>query len=703
MLFLAVALCGCSGGGGSSDGAGPSDVAAPSATITFPGTTALVPSGRLTVRGTASAQNAIAGVRVNGVPAASVDGFATWEATLDLPGGTNALTVSTEDVKGNRSAAAAASTVAVGPWLSNSQRIAVEATGQILVLVGTNAVWRVDPSSGARTIVSDASTGGPSFQYPQGIAVESTGQIVVTDSNRVMRVDPRTGIRTIVSDATIGSGPPFSGALGAIAVETTGKLVVLESTYAAGTYGSRVVRIDPSSGTRSIVSDASIGGGPALGASGSIAVEPTGQLIVADYVVTYPRPYVNQYWARLVRVDPQSGARSVVSVVTNENQQPTFLGNRVVVDRTGQLIVLESFWGKPSLTRIDPRSGARTIVSDATVGSGPIYPLDISAEPTGQLIVLGSDYVARVDPSSGTCTMISSVSIGIGPSFYLGYSDLPKAVAVEPTGQIIVAENNGGVESHLIRVDPRSGSRTVIADVATGSGPLLATVNGVAIDRTGGIFALDRYSSVGNPDYSRIVRVDQRNGARSVVADKLSRLLTAIAIDASGQIVVAGGANYQGDVVLRVDPQSGASTTVSATPPPDLSGTPGPIHGIGLPTISGIAVEPTGQLLLGGYSMVRVDPRSGARTAVSGGAIGGIAAIEPTGQIMTIGRSTVIRFDPTTGNRTTIFDATALSGVPAFELRGIAVEASGQLVAISSYRAVLRIDPLNGALAIISR
>ena len=77
----------------------------------------------------------------------------------------------------------------------------MEADGALVVTDRElRAVVRVDPVSGNRTIVSDATTGtGPPFVSPTGIAVEADGALVVTDSVLVVRVDPTTGDRTIVS------------------------------------------------------------------------------------------------------------------------------------------------------------------------------------------------------------------------------------------------------------------------------------------------------------------------------------------------------------------------------------------------------------------------------------------------------------------------------------------------------------------------
>ena len=74
----------------------------------------------------------------------------------------------------------------------------------------SGAVFRVDPVSGDRTIVSGGDTGsGPAFGTTIGISVEADGSLVVTDFGEVLRVDPVSGDRTIVSDSSTGSGPAF--------------------------------------------------------------------------------------------------------------------------------------------------------------------------------------------------------------------------------------------------------------------------------------------------------------------------------------------------------------------------------------------------------------------------------------------------------------------------------------------------------------
>jgi hypothetical protein len=99
--------------------------------------------------------------------------------------------------------------------VSNSARaIALEASGQILVTDATIAladgsivggVVRVNPATGAQTMLSS----GGLLDDPHGVDVEANGDIVVTARAGVVRLDPVTGTQTLVS-----SGGYISGAQG---------------------------------------------------------------------------------------------------------------------------------------------------------------------------------------------------------------------------------------------------------------------------------------------------------------------------------------------------------------------------------------------------------------------------------------------------------------------------------------------------------
>jgi len=77
----------------------------------------------------------------------------------------------------------------------------------VVLLILTLAIVACDSKGGGGD--SESIGSGPGFVSPLGIAVEADGNLVVADFGleAVVRVDPVSGDRTIISDASIGSGP----------------------------------------------------------------------------------------------------------------------------------------------------------------------------------------------------------------------------------------------------------------------------------------------------------------------------------------------------------------------------------------------------------------------------------------------------------------------------------------------------------------
>jgi sugar lactone lactonase YvrE len=103
--------------------------------------------------------------------------------------------------------------IGTGPPLVFPSAIAVEPDGSLVVAevdigITAGAVVRVNPVTGDRVLISglDDETNmnignGPLFVYPEDIAVEANGSLIVVDSSlkAVVRVDPFTGNRTLIS------------------------------------------------------------------------------------------------------------------------------------------------------------------------------------------------------------------------------------------------------------------------------------------------------------------------------------------------------------------------------------------------------------------------------------------------------------------------------------------------------------------------
>ena len=194
--------------------------------------------------------------------------------------------------------------------------MAVEANRTILVVdtrAGTQpkgALFRVDPLSGARTVLSDFGSGANPGQSPVGVAVEANGTILVVNvrgdmgvKGTLFRVDPLSGARTVLSDFGSGANPgqsPFG-----VAVEANGTILVADITYTRTAKGA-LFRVDPMSGARAVLSDFGAGANPGVNPSG-VAVEANGTILVVDGSAGTDSK------GALFRVDPISGARTVLS------------------------------------------------------------------------------------------------------------------------------------------------------------------------------------------------------------------------------------------------------------------------------------------------------------------------------------------------------------------------------------------------------
>lgn len=300
---------------------------------------------------------------------------------------------------------------------------------------GPGAVYRLDPRTGQLTVVSSGSSGsGPVLVYPVDVAVEADGSLVVTDfadlvagsahSNRLMRVDPATGARTIVADAGRGAGPLLSGPRG-IAVGTDGTLFVTN-----GSGRPAVIRVDPTTGDRA---DASTGTGPAFAAPYGIVTESDGRLAVTE----------SGRAGAVLRLDPLTGDRSVVSDDESGAGPPLRQLRGVDVQGDGGLVVADQghtlFCGgatpfgfclrrDAALMRVDPLTGDRRVLSGGgtalsvwlgnffdgrvtpwfgRVGTGPGFgsPTGVARETDGSVLVADGDsarpVVVRVDVATG--------------------------------------------------------------------------------------------------------------------------------------------------------------------------------------------------------------------------------------------------------------------------------------------------------------
>ncbi|HEV8614204.1 MAG TPA: post-COAP-1 domain-containing protein [Methylomirabilota bacterium] len=321
------------------------------------------------------------------------------------------------------------------------------------------------------------------------------GDAVVIDTSAgtgslgaLFRVDATTGARTLLSDF----GNPAQGPLGVdpigVALEASGQILVTDQTAGRGSLGA-LFRVDATTGARTLLSDFGI---PAQGPLGvdpfGVAVEASGQILVADIHAG------TSSLGALFRVDATTGARTLLSDFGNPAQG--LLGvdpYGVALEASGQIFVIDGNAGtsiRGALFRVDATTGARTLLSDfGDPAQGPlgVEPVGVALEASGQILVIdpsGGTFpfggLFRVDATTGARTLLSDFGdLAQGP---LGPD--PGGVALEASGQILVSDANAGTAllGALFRVDATTGARTLVSDFGNSTqGPLGVQPMGVAV------------------------------------------------------------------------------------------------------------------------------------------------------------------------------------------------------------------------------
>ena len=201
-----------------------------------------------------------------------------------------------------------------------------------------------------------------------------------------------------------------------------------------------------------------------------------------------------------------------------------------------------------------------------------------------------------------------------------------------------------------------------------------------------------------------VIRVDPVSGAQTTVSSGGSFVSPfGLALEADNDVLVADAEAFGGSGgVIRIDPVSGAQTTVSSR------GSFVNPFAVAVEADGDIVVADAGSVGTTPGAVIRVDPASGAQTTVSSAGLfeclAGMA-LEADGDILLTdlgpscgGPRALFRVDPGTGAQTTVSSGGSL----AFPF-GVAVEDDGDiLVADQVATSVIRVDPASGAQTTLS-
>ncbi len=356
--------------------------------------------------------------------------------------------------------------------------------------------------SGPNTGSADGTGAAATFNMPMGIAIDGSGILYVTDNgnNTIRKITPAGVVTTPEGTAGIqgdtdGTGPAaaFDQPLG-IAVDTAGNLYVTDN-------GNKAIRKITTAGVVTTLAGSTVGSTGSADGTGAaakfsyptgIAADANGNLYVADTVNQTIRKITS---ASVVSTLAGSAGKKGDADGAGAAARFTYpIG--IAVDASGNLYVAQQANYGGNFKYIRKITSTGTVTTLAFPGS---KPFGIAADTSGTLYVtdVSTEAIWKIT-SGGLATTLaggcgvrgSADGTGTAASF-----NMPAGITVDANGNLYITDAN----SNTIRKITPSGAVTTIAGLAGSKGSSDGTASaasfnkpmGIAVDASGNLYVAD--------------------------------------------------------------------------------------------------------------------------------------------------------------------------------------------------------------------
>ena len=360
--------------------------------------------------------------------------------------------------------------------------VAVDSAGNIYVADTDNCdIRKISPSGVVTTLAgspgqygsNDGTGSAARFGHPDGVAVDSAGNVYVTDveNNDVRKITPSGVVTTLAgghwgSNDGTGSAARFNGPAG-VAVDSAGNVYVADqwndeirkitSTGVVTTLAGSPVHLGSIDGTGSAASFICPSG---------VAVDSAGNVYVADQFNQEIRKITPTGVVSTLAGSPGQGGFSDGTGSAASFSDPA----SVAVDSQGNVYVADAI--SQEIRKITPAGVVTTLAgspmqqgsSDGTGGAASFFsPEGVAVDSAGNVYVADTDNCEiRKTTPSGAVTTLAGTSGSIGSNDGTGSAanfNNPEGVAVDSAGNIYVAD---GGDEEIREISP-SGVVTTLA------------------------------------------------------------------------------------------------------------------------------------------------------------------------------------------------------------------------------------------------
>jgi mucin-19 len=411
--------------------------------------------------------------------------------------------------------------VAAAAWFLDPNGVCVDPVSEVIYVAeeANNVVRKITPDGIVSTFAGAARYNGfvdgpgsaARFASPRGIAVDSAGNLFLTDRHRIRKITPAGVVTTIAGSDALGSADGTGTAAQfnnprAIAVDRSGVLYVADSN-------NHTVRKVTQSGVVTTLAGlaGAAGGTDGVGTSArfnspaGIAVDPVGNVFVTS------NNAVRKISASGV-VSTFAGSHSVGGRTDGNGIVARFTAPwGLALDAAGNLYVADNDNG--TLRKISSSGDVTTLAGTAgrfgfkagTPGTGLFGDLrGVAVDGAGNIVVADGDNAAirKVSPAGVVTSITGTGLIGIEDGLEsLARFRTPTAITVDPSGNVYVADRlnytirkiaPGGLVSTICGT-PQVGGGSSDGPAATTT---ISTVDGIVWAPDGSVYFSQSYEKI---------------------------------------------------------------------------------------------------------------------------------------------------------------------------------------------------------------